>query len=237
MDYDIDFFTSYRITDPINFPGKSVFCGYSPSKSEYAVDILGQARNYTVSKVEEGLANNPIFEGILSGILNVLFDFVDLAIGDWLLAGTTSVKGMLMECVQPQFSYAHRSEYFQYWIPYQDTTGYFGTSGEIPLITATLSDDQAACQANWLAQWNTCVCKYDNWAAGNGYSCSSQPTYSYDYLLSQDEASCPYNENSEGCASNQVLPYESNATCTDIYQPLYLGCIDGIHIMLGGVIQ
>jgi hypothetical protein len=241
MDYDIDFLTAYRVTDPINFPGKSVFCGYNPNKESFEVNILGQAKDFIIGQIEAELGSG-LGADIASALTEGLFWFLDLVVGEWLLAGADSMSGLLMECVQPQFVYTHQSEYFQYWIPYQDLTGYYGTAGNIPLMTATLStSDEASCRQNWLSQWNTCRCNFD---AFNGDSCN---TYTYDQLVEYDRGLyndgdydsipvCPYSDTTVGCAIGS-LPSPYNATCTDLYQPLYLECINGVHVNFGGVFQ
>ncbi len=156
MDYDYDVFLSYRVTDPVNNPANAIFCGWNGAKDDYDFDFLDMA----LRAIKEGLGLDPDDSNV---VLDWVFKFIDIAVGDWLLAGSTSAQGLLMECVQSHVNLKHRSEYFQYWVPYFDVSGQFGGyNGGINSMTAVLSNSvsQDSCESSVLSDWNDCVCFY-----------------------------------------------------------------------------
>jgi len=165
MDYNHDIFLSYRITDPINFPAKAIFCGYDPEKAEFGFNIVDIAVDALIGMIDDALAELDWLKDIISFLLEGIRGFLNLVVGEWLLAGSHSMQGLFMECVQPHVSLAHKSELFQYWIPYFDRTGYVGNTGSIGLMTARLTTGtQSTCQNGALEEWRDCACEFITWA-------------------------------------------------------------------------
>ena len=235
MDYDHDLYMSYRITDPINHPEKAIFCGYDGAKGEMNIDIIKIMIDYIRNLVLKNAEGDDLLTLIVNAFLSGIEAFLQLAIGDWLLAGMTNMQGLFMECVQQHYQLDYRSEYFQYWVPYSDESGLTGTTGNIGAIIAKMvpqDSDVTACKNGYLAQWNTCYNNYISWATGTTVS----QTHTLSELLDAESAVCSWDGTSINCASGN-LPNPSNISCIDVYHAQYLGCNKGIHLSFAGVLQ
>lgn len=250
MDYDHDLYMSYRITDPINHPEKAIFCGYNGAKGGMDINIITIVADYAKKALKgESVSEDAededekwyqkVWNAVVDFFIDTIASFTDLVIGEWLLAGMTNMQGLFMECVQQHYRLDYRSEYFQYWVPYSDNTGLTGTTGNIGAIIATnvpQDSDVNACKSGYIQQWSNCYNLYNNWKVTGTYTTPVTATHSLSTLLDAESAVCPWDGNSQACASGS-LPSEQNISCIDVYHPQYLGCNKGIHLKFAGVLQ
>jgi len=200
MDYSHDVFLSYRVTDPINFPAKAIFCGYDPDKKEFDINLIEMLADALKRAIEDALSTD-----IFNFIIDFVGDFLELVLGDWLLAGMHSMSGLFMECVQPHYNFEPKTEYFQYWVPYLDRTGYVGATGSIGLMKAELAVPAAetSCRRGAIEDWRDCACNY--WAkaiAEPGFLTAGEQS-GVTTLRTQFECSSP---NYSGDYENELMP-------------------------------
>ncbi len=232
MDYGYEFYTQYSLVDPLNFPEKAIFCGYNSNKQDFNIDILKEVTDPLINSIDDDLVR---------GAVSIVRDLVNVILGDWILQGATKADGSIMECVIPYYHHFHRSEYFQMWIAYPDKTGYYPIYGAIPLMKAYFtSGDVKSCQKTVLDKWKSCILNFEEKTGLYTY-----PTLTYEEILKTESnyiynnedskiAVCPWDGYSEECVGNN---WETNISCTDIYHPKYLACLNGIHVKFEGVLQ
>ncbi len=222
IDYGSDVFVSYRVTDPINFPAKSVFCGFNGNSNSYDINLIT-------------FITNPVFDALditnedIRSFVNYL---INLFIGDWLLAGATSMKGLFMECVNVNYDPTLRSEYFQYWVMDEDKSGLFGYNGQIPAINAYLvNGDESNCVNQVYDDWSDCVNNYYSHIGSPNNAYNVGIPYSATVFL---DVVCP---TSNGVDCDYTANWSYNITCYDVYKSKEISCKNGIHLVPLGVIE
>ena len=153
---DTDYFLLFRLTDPVNYPMDAIYCGYQESEQTYEMNIF-----------EMILGARSLWGGF-AWVYDILKVFLDIIIGDILLAGIHSSKGMFIDCVVPQYAMQGEAEYFQYWIPYPDLSNIWGYDGNIFMLEAEVNikggaSDISACNHDALLGMTECSCRHKKW--------------------------------------------------------------------------
>ncbi len=126
---DSDYFLLYRLTDPVNQPYQAIYCGYAESEEDYEFNVFKMALC-----LGQPDCTWPAPWDTLQVTLNWILDIV---VGDILLAGQHSAKGLFIDCVIPQVVDQWDADYFQYWVPYPDVSNIYGSDGQIFMMVAS----------------------------------------------------------------------------------------------------